>query len=300
VSALHHLRRLLKVRVAVFHFDHGLRPDARRDAAYTRQLADRLGLAFHHRAASGAPDPGMSVEAWARSERLRAAAETAAEIGADRLADGHTRDDQAETILLALIRGWGLDGMGGIDPVQGALIRPMLDVTRDEVEAFCRASHLRPRHDPMNDDTALLRNAIRLEVIPAIERATGRAVRDTFARTAGLLRLDAERLWQEAEALTSVLVTAAPGTFDVDAAALAALPRPMASRVARRGFQLARLPWTEEAIDAVVDLALGRAGRRRDLLLGLQARREREYVRVRGASLDEIAADRRAERGDER
>ena len=91
--------------------------------------------------------------------------------------------------------------MGGIPPVSGPLVRPLLDVTRDEVEAFCRALGLRPRRDPMNEDTALLRNAIRLEAIPAIERATGREVRDTFARTAGLLREDADTLWQQATEL---------------------------------------------------------------------------------------------------
>ena len=186
-------------------------------------------------------------------------------IGATRYADGHTRDDQAETILMALIVGWGLNGMGGIHPVNGTLVRPLLDVTRDEVEAFCRALGLRPRHDPTNDDTSLLRNAIRLEVIPAIERATDRTVRDTFARTAGLIRADADTLWQQASELADGMVEAPSSDeterrFSVRADALNALTPPMASRVARRAFQMADLPWNEASIDAVVDLAAGRPG----------------------------------------
>jgi tRNA(Ile)-lysidine synthase len=298
VTALHRLRRLFRVRLAVFHYDHRLRGGSADDARYVRRVADRLGVPSHVRVADSAPPRGGSVEAWARNERLRAAGEVSDGIGADRIADGHTRDDQAETILLALIRGWGLDGMGGIAPTNGRLIRPLLHTTREEVEDFCRAVHLRPRHDPMNDERSLLRNAIRLDVIPAIERATGRRVRDTFARTAGLIRSDADRLWHDASAIADTIVTASGGAFAIDAAALAALPLPMSSRVVRRGFQQAALPWTEEAIEAIVDLARGREGRRRDLLHGLQATRDGAYVRVRGPSPDEIVAGSREPKGE--
>ncbi len=300
VYSLWHLRRLFKIRLAVFHFDHRLRAGSAADAAYVRRLAGRLGVPFHGREAVSAPPSGGSVEAWARGVRGQAAAATAAEIGATRLADGHTRDDQAETILMALIVGWGLSGMGGIVPVNDPLVRPLLDVTRDEVEAFCRASGLRPRRDPSNEDTTLLRNAIRLEVMPEIERATGRKVRDTFARTAGLLRADADALWEQAVELADAMVEAQidDGScgFAIRADALMALTPPMASRVVRRAFQLADLPWTEASIDAVIDLAGGRPGRRRDLRSGLRVLREREYVRGSGPSPDRSTADQALDR----
>ena len=296
--ALWHVRRLFKVRLAVFHFDHGLRGDSSTDAAYVRRLAARLGLPFHLRRAEESPKPGASVEFWARNVRLSAAAEVHLEIGATRVADGHTRDDQAETILMAMILGWGLNGMGGIAPViDGVLVRPLLDVTRDEVEAFCRALGLRPRHDPTNDDTRLLRNAIRLEAIPAIERAARRKVRDTFARTAGLIREDADMLWQQASHLAADIVEATTGeedqhTFAISATAVTELTRPMASRVVRRAFQLADLPWNEATIDAVLDLAAGRPGRKRDLQLGLRIVRDQRYVRGSGPSLERFLAER--------
>ena len=284
--SLWHLRRLFKIRLAVFHFDHRLREASALDARYVRGLAARLQVPFHLRVARDGPAPGMSREDWARTARMAAAGEVRVEIGATRLADGHTRDDQAETVLMALVLGWGLSGMGGIEPVNGVLMRPLLDVTRDEVEACCRALRLRPRRDPTNDDTALLRNAIRLEAIPAIERSTGRRVRDTFARTARLLRQDADALWQEACDLADEHVEAELGSFRVRPTVLEGMTRPMASRVVRRAFQLAELPWTEEAIDAVLDLARGRPGRRRDLVLGSQVERDRLYVRVTRRTLD--------------
>ena len=288
LSSLVHLRRLFKIRLEVFHFDHRLRAGSRADAVYVRRLAGRLGVPVHARAADSTPPPGGSVESWARTARAMAAADTAAEIGATKMADGHTRDDQAETILMALIVGWGLNGMGGILPVSGTLVRPLFDVTREEVEAFCRASGLRPRLDPSNEDTSLLRNAIRLEAIPAIERATGRRVRDTFARTAGLLRADADTLWQQACGVADGIVEASSAEgehrFTIEAEALTALTPTMATRVVRRAFQLADLSWTEATIDAVIDLAAGRPGRRRDLQLGLRVERDREYVRGAGRS----------------
>jgi tRNA(Ile)-lysidine synthase len=92
-----------------------------------------------------------------------------------------------------LIRGGGLEAVGGIWPGgtrhgRSAPAQPLLDVERAEVEAFCRALHLRPRVDPTNRDTRQLRNAVRLRVIPAIERATGREVKRPIARSADLLR----------------------------------------------------------------------------------------------------------------
>lgn len=277
---LWHLRRLFKIKLAVFHFDHRLRPDSGDDAAYVRRLAGRLGLGFHLRMADEQPEQGTSVELWARNARMRASAETATAIGAARIVDGHTQDDQAETVLLALVMGWGLDGLGGIYPTNGILVRPLLDVAREEVEAFCRALRLRPRTDPTNADTQLLRNAIRLVALPAIERATGRNVGPTFSRTAQLLRADAEVLWRYTEEHARSLVELRPDGFRIRARALTKLPGPLASRVVRRGFQLADIGWTKDSIEGVVDLATGRPGRRLDLVLGSSAARDKVYVHV--------------------
>jgi tRNA(Ile)-lysidine synthase len=276
--SMHFLRRLLRVKLAVFHLDHRLRPGSARDAEYVRRLAERLRLPFHLRVAGSAPAKGGSIEAWARAMRMRHAAEVALEIGAERIAEGHTLDDQAETLLIALVRGGGLDALGGIAPVLGREVQPMIDVTRGEVEAFCRALHLRPREDETNRDTRLLRNAVRLRVIPSIERAVGRDVKATFSRTTDLIRRDERELRRQAHAAAAELVEETALAIRLAAAGLTRLPPAISSRVIRHAIYLAGTVPTEEAIDGVLDLALGRPGRHRDLPSGLKASRDREYV----------------------
>lgn len=292
--SLWYLRRLFRIRLAVFHFDHKLRPDSAKDAVYVRRLAERLKLAFHLRVASDRPERGVSVEAWATARRSAASNDVRREIGAETTAEGHTLDDQAETVLLNLIRGSGLEGMAGIDPGPGErarIVQPLLDVARDEVEAFCGALHLRPRRDPMNEDRRYLRAAIRHEVLPALEAKTGRGVTRSIVRTADLLRADRDELNAAAVAAYREIENERRGEVRFDARKLTGLPPPVASRVIRLAVYDAlsgdwTAPWSKEAIQAVLDLAEGRPGRRRDLPEGLKAVREKGYVRVTRSSPD--------------
>jgi tRNA(Ile)-lysidine synthase len=284
LESLVRLRRLLRIRLAVFHMDHRLRPDSGDDARYVRRLADRHRVPFHLAQAERGPTRGASVELWARSQREAAADRIAREIGATRYADGHTLNDQAESVLMGLVLGWGPEGMQGIAPVNGLLVRPLLDVARTEVEAFCRALGLRPRHDPTNDDTRFLRNAIRLKAIPAIERATNRSVIPTFARTGRLLERETRALFELAgEHVDRVYRPRADG-FALVAKPLLDLPMALAARVVRRAFQRADMAWDQPSIDRVLDLAAGRPGRRADLVAGSSSRRVKSSVIVeRGA-----------------
>jgi tRNA(Ile)-lysidine synthase len=283
LHALWSLRRLLGIRLEVFHFDHRLRGGSARDADYVRRLAERLRLPFHLRAASDRPARGASVEAWATAARGEAAGAVREAIGAAVVAEGHTLDDQAGTVLMNLIRGGGLEAIAGIWPGgrDSAIVQPLIEVEREEVEAFCRALHLRPRRDPTNRDPRLLRNAIRMKVVPAIERATGRAVRRPIARSAALLREDRAELYAAADDAMPGIVTEAEGRLRFDARALSSLPKPVASRVVRLALQ--RLSgddaaWTRGTVGAILDLAVGHPGRRRDLGAGLKASRDRVYV----------------------
>jgi tRNA(Ile)-lysidine synthase len=283
--ALWHLRRLFRIRLEVFHFDHRLRPGSASDTDYVRRLTRRLRLPLHVRAAEDAPARGESTEAWATVRRWNAANEVRRQIGAAVLAEGHTLDDQAETVLMNLFRGGGLEAVSGIWPGtrSDAVVQPLLEVERAEVEAFCRALHLRPRRDPTNQDARHLRNAIRLDVLPAIERATGREVKRPIARSADLLREDRMELYAAAVDAMRRVVTEGDEGPRFDAKALQALPKPIASRAVRLALYRVMeredvAPWTREAVEAVLDLARGRPGRHRDLGSGLKARRERVYV----------------------
>ena len=285
--SLWHLRRLFKVQLEVFHFDHHLRPDSRKDAVYVRRLAERLHVPFHLDEAEDRPRKGMSVEAWATVTRSNAANDVRRRIGAATMAEGHTLDDQAETVLLNLIRGTGLDGIVGIDAGDrgNRWVQPLIDVERNDVEAFCRALHLRPRRDPMNEDRRLLRNAIRLDVIPMLERVTDRAVKPSIARTAATLRGDRDELFSATHlAALDVIAGERGGEVTFDAAGLRALSPPMANRVVRLGvynaLSIHEPPWSKAAIEAVLDLARGRPGRTRNLPNGRTVRRDRTHVVV--------------------
>jgi tRNA(Ile)-lysidine synthase len=287
LESLTRVRRLFRVRLEVFHFDHGLRDGSVLDVAYVRRLAGRHRLRLHVRRARGGPPSGHSVEAWATSVRMEAANDVRRDTGAAVLAEGHTLDDQAETVLLNIVRGAGLEGVAGIMPGTRAfgVVQPLLAVSREEIEAFCRALGLRPRRDPMNEDRRFLRAAIRHEVLPAIERSTGRDVRSSIARTAELLQVDLDELRSAAMLEYGDVTTRHDDEVRFDATRLAELPPPIATRVVRLAVYRAfsndwAAPWTKPAIDAVLDLARGRPGRRRDLPNGSTAVRERGYVRV--------------------
>jgi tRNA(Ile)-lysidine synthase len=287
LHTMHELRRLFRMKLAVFHFDHRLREDSAADAVYVRRIGDRLGLDVHVRAADGSPEKGVSVEAWATGRRWSAGNEVRKEIGASAIAEGHTLDDQAETVLLNLVRGTGIEGLAGVDPggPGTGLIQPLLEVTRAQVEAFCRALHLRPRRDPMNEDPRYLRAAIRHDVLPMLEDATGRGVKASIARTADTIRRDRDELWQRTIHLYGEIAEDSGDEVRFDAAGLLALPDAVARRVIRFGaYRVMSVdvpaPWSKDGIEAVLDLARGRPGRRRDLADGRIARRDRSHVVV--------------------
>ena len=286
--SLWHLRRLFRMRLAAFHFDHRLLPDSGKDAAYVERLCARLRVPLHVRIAVDAPKRGRSVEAWATGARANAANDIRREIGAVATAEGHTLDDQAETVLLNLFRGTGLEGVAGIDPGgrRDRWIQPLLEVTRADVEAFCRSLHLRPRRDAMNDDPRYLRAAIRHQVFPAIERSTGRSVSASIARTADTLRADRDELYASTiRAYRDAVVSESSEEVRFDVATLRSLPEPVARRTIRMAAYHAlsmdwAAPWSKPGIEAVLDLARGRPGRRRDLPDGRVARRDRTQVIV--------------------
>jgi tRNA(Ile)-lysidine synthase len=209
---------------------------------------------------------------------MLAGAYLARDVDAARIATAHTRDDQAETVLMAALSGGGIDRLRGIEPHVGPYVRPLVYVSREEVEAFCGALHLRPRRDPTNADTRLLRNAVRLRGIPALERATRRGVREPLARTADLVREDARELMRQALAVWDDVCEETAEGVRLDASALRTFSPAIASRVVAHAIVRCGVPKTEESVAAVQDLASGRSGRRRDLAFGLKAVRDRGYV----------------------
>jgi tRNA(Ile)-lysidine synthase len=180
VAALAALRDAGAVgKVLALHVDHGLRPGGAEDAACAAAACARLGVPFESvrvRVAAG------NVQAEARRARYRALRAAAARSGATRIATGHTRTDQAETVLLRLLRGAGARGLSGIPPRRGAVVRPLIDRSRQEGIAWLRELGLAWRDDPTNATPRFARNRLRLALWPHVVALAPAAERALSAR----------------------------------------------------------------------------------------------------------------------
>jgi tRNA(Ile)-lysidine synthase len=157
----------LGLSVSAASVNHGLRSDAARDVDIARALAERLGVPFH--ALSVTVPAGASRQAKAREARYAALLACARELGAQRVALGHTLDDQAETVLERLLRGTGLDGLSAVAPQRAdGVIRPLIDARRSDVEAYAREQDLPVARDPSNLDTRYLRVRVRSSLLPQL------------------------------------------------------------------------------------------------------------------------------------
>ena len=185
------------VLAGLAHLNHHIRgEEADRDAAFCRGLASRLGIpAFLSDAdvPALAAQEGESLEVAGRHARQRFFAETLRTGKADRVAIAHTRDDQAETVLLRLTRGAGATGLSGMVPRRGPLVRPVLDATRNELRQFLLDRGEAWREDATNLDLTNPRNFVRHQVLPNLRQINQQADA-ALARAADLLRIDAELL----------------------------------------------------------------------------------------------------------
>ncbi|MHB8509604.1 MAG: tRNA lysidine(34) synthetase TilS [Candidatus Dormibacteria bacterium] len=180
LHALAGLSRALSVRVVAAHFDHCWRPGSEADGEHASEVCGVLGITLYR--GSAGPAPGRTEEA-ARRARHRFLEGVAAGQGAATVALGHTADDQAETVLMHLLRGSGLEGLAAMPIREGVRFRPLLRVTRERVLAYCGRHGLVPLNDPSNSDEAFLRNRVRHTVLPVLEGLNPR-VREAFNRLA--------------------------------------------------------------------------------------------------------------------
>lgn len=212
--------------VCAAHFNHNLRPTARRDEEFVRNWCAEKGVPLT--VGSGdveqrAKALGQGLEECARSMRYAFLERTAAERGCTRIATGHHAGDNAETVLMNLVRGCGLRGLTGIPEQRGNLIRPMLSLDRAEILAYLDGKGVPHMEDESNADVAYTRNKIRRLLLPLLEELNPQAVRH-INETAGRLREDEALLSQEAAAL----LDGEGGENWFPARILAEAPRPVA------------------------------------------------------------------------
>jgi len=217
------LRRKLKLKLSIAHLNHGFRPVAgAKDAEYVRRLAKKHRLPYIYEKRNvpaivkKSPAKRGSPEEIARDVRYEFLLRTAARIGANKIALGHTQDDQAETVLMRLLRGTGLRGLRGMPgmreitalqtyevcnykPRRFVIIRPLIEVSREEVLGYLRGKRVKARVDASNRKTVYRRNKIQLELIPRLEKEYNVKIKQVLANMAQGLSADFEWLSRESE-----------------------------------------------------------------------------------------------------
>lgn len=229
--ALYWLRKEFQIELALAHLDHGIRRDTAEDLKVVQAAAEDLGLPLVYErvdAPSYAKEHKLNLEEAARRLRREFLLRASQEVQAQKIALGHTRTDLAETILLHLLRGAGPAGLRGFLPVNLPFIRPLILVGREETRAFCESHAIPFRDDPTNYDTRLMRNAIRLELLPELRRFNPQ-VEEALARAAELLGETNEILHWTAQRLLGELRCGR----GLDLAKLRALPPSVQALVVR-------------------------------------------------------------------
>jgi tRNA(Ile)-lysidine synthase len=231
------------------HVDHGSRPESAAEADVVAGFARRLGTGFAAETVSVTPGPNF--EARAREARYGALERARERLGATAVLVGHTRDDQAETVLLNVLRGAGVPGLAGMPARRGPVVRPLLGVPRADLAAVCRRVGLDPLDDPMNADPVHRRVWLRREVIPALERGAGRDLRAVLARQAAVARDESDFL----DTLAADLLATALEDGHLSTKALVTAPVALARRAVR--LWLGPPPPSSTDVERVLAVARG-------------------------------------------
>ena len=248
------LAHAANLNVTAWHVDHGLRENSHIEAELVAQLATQLGAQFESRSVT--VEPGANTEARAREARYG--------VLPQGVMTGHTADDQAETILINLLRGSGTRGLAGMQPTSQ---RPLLQIRRSETQALCSALGIAVFNDPSNNDERFQRNRIRHEVLPLLESLAKRDLVPVLTRQADLLRDDDDLLNELASALDPT-----------DALALANAPVALSRRAIRSWLTNPLVP-DSATVERVLDVARGNT-LACDIGFGRQVRRSQQRLRI--------------------
>ena len=287
-------------RLRVAHVDHALpggfgagmgastiRDESAERAAWVREIARasgcpslgaRVAPRFWERAA------GRSIEDAARQIRRRALRRMARRAGASAILLGHTKDDQAETLLLQLLRGSGIRGMSGMAVRTGRFVRPLLAIRREELRDFLIRRDLDWRDDPLNENPRFLRARIRRDLIPLLERDFQPGTVTVLARTAGVFRSAREFLRAaEARAWEDLSPESGPGWIRLDRPRLASYHRAVIEEILRRAYHVLHgspRDLRNAHVRSLADAVSEPRPRHFDLPAGIRVRVDRSWVRL--------------------
>lgn len=217
---LYNLKDEMGLSLYVAHVNHKIRgEEAEDDALFVERICADWGIPFYLKEVDIpflSKKYGMSSEELGRKARYEFFYDVMREVRANRIAVAQNLNDQAETVLMRLIRGTGIRGLLGIPPVIGNVIRPLIEVSREEIEEYLRVHGLEPRMDSTNCQPIYTRNKIRLELIPYLIREFNPNIIETISRIAEILREDEDFMETEAEKLLKKVVSFSPGRAEVN------------------------------------------------------------------------------------
>ena len=235
-----------QIRVAAAHLDHGLRgAESASEAVWVENWCRERDIVCHlgqEDVAAYALKHKQSKQEAARAVRYAFLERTAAAIGADKIATGHTQNDQVETVLANILRGTGLGGLRGIPAKRGPIVRPLIGVTRAEIEAYCTENGLSSRRDYSNDSPDhYTRNKLRLELLPKLRGDYNAQVDDALLRLSEIAGRDSDYLAAQAKtALADAILARDGGGLTLDRAALTALHPALLRYVVRQAIEETR------------------------------------------------------------
>lgn len=224
------------IKLKIAHLNHGFRREAANEAEFVRKTAVSLGLPAVIRSIDVPyikERDGLSAQEAAREVRYAFFEEAAVETGANRVALAHTSDDQAETVLMRLLRGSGPLGLSGIPPVRGIFIRPLMDCSRNEIEKYISEKNIPFVTDSSNLKMDYMRNRVRMELIPFLERYNPN-IKETLVRTAEVANRDNQLLDMEADGIYKSVSSQGEEGIAMDLKTLKVLHPAVSSRVMRK------------------------------------------------------------------
>jgi tRNA(Ile)-lysidine synthase len=237
LNLLFELREGWSFELFLGHFNHKLRHTADEDEQFVRRMAQKYSLPVFvgsKDVRSYARAKKLNIEEAGRKLRYDFLKKTALKIGKAKIATGHTMTDQAETFIMRLMRGSGLRGLGGIFPlVEGTIIRPLIQIERQDIEAYLKGKGIEFRMDESNLDRRFLRNRIRLDLIPYIQEDFEPEIVSSLGRIASIIREEDSFLEKIAQETTRKAVLKKNNQISLEVKPLSSLPRAMARRVVR-------------------------------------------------------------------
>lgn len=276
---LHALSGQLKIRLTAVYVEHGIRgADSIADGRFVQQLCKELGIPFLMKqvdARAAAEAAHETLEEAARRLRYQVFHQTADALGAARIAVAHHGEDCAETMLFHLVRGTGLTGLTGIRPVREQIIRPLLCVSRKEIEDYLAARQQTYVTDVTNSDLNYARNRIRHRVLPQLEQINSRAV-DHMRRTAEHLIAVEDYLAGQIREARRAAVRKTENGAEISCRTLETLHPVIRQEMIHQLLGEtagSRKDLTQRHIDGVLELAAGQTGRQISLPYGMTARR---------------------------